>query len=101
MTTSRPSKVIREDIAVLETELKIALAYEVDVARAEVAQIMEKAGITAADLFGAGAAGRKTRAKSGKLPVIRYRDNNGHTWSGQGRMPGWLKNSPNPEQFRV
>lgn len=51
--------------------------------------------LTARDLGLTGkpaAAPSKRRArKAGKpAPVVRYRDDAGHTWSGRGRRPGWF-----------
>jgi DNA-binding protein H-NS len=33
---------------------------------------------------------RKTRKPGKPAPVVRYRDDAGHTWSGRGRRPGWF-----------
>lgn len=57
-------------------------------------------GLSAADLglSGSGKAQRTVRgaaAKAGKpkgaVSVVKYRDEAGHTWSGKGPRPGWLK----------
>lgn len=63
-------------------------------------------GLTAADLGLGGAPGRKTKAPkfakvssakksvAGKRPsVIKYRDEQGHAWSGVGRKPQWFKDA--------
>jgi DNA-binding protein H-NS len=86
---------IRQEIATLEAELAQVLEVEKHAARAEIARIMQRAGLSVEDVFGG-----KTRGKSGMPLPIKYRKGD-KTWSGYGRMPQWLKDAPNPEQFRV
>jgi DNA-binding protein H-NS len=45
---------------------------------------------------GGGKAGAKGKA-NGK---VQFRDDQGNTWSGRGRMPGWL-HGQDKEQYRV
>jgi len=61
---------------------------------------MAKHGVTAEDLMAAGCFARPERPV-----VVRYRNADGQTWSGEGIMPDWLRRAVNAgqsvEHFRV
>lgn len=58
---------------------------------------MQEYGISLEDL----STSAKTKGKKPKQQAtIQFQDENGKTWSGRGRMPGWLKGK-DKEKFRV
>ena len=63
---------------------------------ARIKEAIRHYGLTAADLGlarsspkAAGAPARKRGGKKSK-PVVKYRDDAGHTWTGRGRRPKWF-----------
>lgn len=73
---------------------------------AEVRELMDKYGITVQHLGGAAAPAPAGKPKPGRPHVpIKYRDAAGHTWTGRGIQPLWLKaaviNGASLEQFAV
>ncbi len=81
---------IKTQIAKLQKQL-VSAENQKQPAIRKVLALMQKLGITLADLRGAdGAAPAKTAGrKLGSVPV-KYRDENGNTWTGRGRTPRWL-----------
>lgn len=69
----------------------------------EARQILAEMGLTPADLAPAGARPGRPKA-SGKAP-IKYRAPGGHTWTGRGKLPVWLREAlaagANLDDFKV
>ncbi|CAD5374779.1 H-NS histone family protein [Rubrivivax sp. A210] len=103
-------KIIGQDFAAIQAQIAALEAQAQQVRKKEVAAIIAQAreaiahyGITAADLgFGkakakAGtaaskpAAAKKTRKAAGKKAATKakFKDDQGHSWSGRGKRPGW------------
>ncbi len=59
---------------------------------ADIKKKMTEYGITASDL-GLSAGSKKATKKVGPSTpsVVRYKNDNGETWSGMGRQPNWIK----------
>lgn len=64
-------------------------------AKAEIIRIAARVGMTIDELITAA----QPKSKSSLPP--RYRHPDGRTWSGQGRMPLWIKDEANREQYRI
>lgn len=96
-----------KQIASLQAEADRARQKETGGVVARIREAIEHYGLTADDLFGkrrpgrpasvkpADALAKKTRAakksiKGSKVPV-KYRDREGHTWTGRGLQPVWLR----------
>ena len=101
---------IKTQIAKLQKQL-VSAENQKQPAIRKVLALMQKLGVTLADLRGAEgaaqpkAAGRKAAGrKLGSVPV-KYRDENGNTWTGRGRTPRWLVEAEaggkNRQQFQV
>jgi DNA-binding protein H-NS len=59
-----------------------------------VRELMDATGVTLTDLGGTAAAPRRGRAPSstgGQKRPVKYRDDKGHTWTGVGVRPTWLR----------
>ncbi len=98
---------IQAQIEKLQKEAEAIRAKEIAEVVAKIRVAIDHYGLTAADLglaggrakaaatakAGAAAATRKTRKPSApkKAPVIKYRDDAGHAWTGHGKRPGWFK----------
>ena len=92
-------KVIRAQIAALEAKAKkIETAQKPGVA--QVLALMKKYKLKVADLSSAPkstkkaakkSATKKTKKRSIKKAAVKYRDDNGNTWTGRGLTPKWLK----------
>lgn len=80
----------------LEQQIDSIREEERENALQEARELIETYELTADELFG------RFRAKSArKMPVPRYRDPvTGKTWTGQGRVPGWLLDK-NREDFLI
>ena len=75
--------------AAIEKKIKEAKKSALREAIASVRAIIEKNGLTAADVFPGGKS--KTAAKGPSKVAPKYRDNiTGSTWSGRGIAPKWL-----------
>ena len=93
----------------LEKEEKRLMSRGYDKALAQIVQIAQSAGLSAADItaeLGGKAKGKKITAKAigtkapkakrataGKKVAPKYRDpaNSANTWTGRGRMPQWVQ----------
>jgi DNA-binding protein H-NS len=90
-------KEIQTQIAALQAQAEESRAAELDKAIREIKALMQDFGITIDDLQE-----NKTRIKKGsksKSKVVQFRDGE-NTWSGRGRMPGWMQGKEK-EKFRV
>ncbi|MFZ2738048.1 MAG: H-NS histone family protein [Burkholderiaceae bacterium] len=73
----------------IEKKIKEAKKSALSEAIASARAIIEKHGLTAADVFPGGKS--KASGKSGSKVAPKYRDNaTGSTWSGRGIAPKWL-----------
>lgn len=90
-------KEIQAQIAALQAQAEESRAAEVQGAITEIQTLMQDFGITIEDLQ---AKGRGTKKGSKNKPKdVQFRDGE-NTWSGRGRMPGWLQGK-DKEQYRV
>ena len=99
---------IQKQIAKLQQEAEALKVKEGAGVVQRIKEAIAHYGLTAQDLFGAKAgkaappkkakAARKNAAakkvgKKTKAGVIRYRDDAGHTWTGNGKRPNWFKDA--------
>jgi len=69
----------------LDARIEEVRRLEVSVAVAQVKRLVGEYGLTASDCgFGV-----KPKKSGGKVPV-KYRGQNGETWTGRGRAPAWV-----------
>ena len=88
-------KQLQDQIADLQNQAEVARTNEVDGPLTEIRRLMSEFSITNEDLFGPEKKPRKKQVTS-----IQFKDKQGNTWSGRGRMPAWLKGQ-DKENFRV
>lgn len=77
----------------LQKQAEEVKATEQSAAIASIREKIQQYGLTAEDLGFGGrmpAAGKKATATAGRKVPVRYRDAEGHTWTGRGKRPGWL-----------
>lgn len=89
-------KEIQSQIAELQRAAEEARTQEVQGAIDRIRTLMADYGLSVDDIVG----GKKRGGKGKADEKIQFRDNDGNTWSGRGRMPGWL-HGKDKEQFRV
>jgi DNA-binding protein H-NS len=90
-------KELQDQIAELQKKAEEARVQEIDGALSQIKALMHQYGITTDDLL---SKTRGTKKEGKKKPVaVQFADGE-HTWSGRGRMPGWLQGK-DKEQFRV
>ena len=97
---------LTQEIEALKTKAEAVRKHEMAGVVARIKEAVTAYGLTAADLgFGANASGRRissTKQAASKAPIkkaaaqktksaIKYRDDAGHSWTGIGPRPGWLK----------
>lgn len=90
-------KELQQKIAALQAQAEESRAAELDGAIGQIRTMMQEYGITIEDLQE-----RKRGPKKGvknRPKDIQFRDGE-NTWSGRGRMPGWMQGK-DKEQFRV
>lgn len=85
-------KEMKTRIAKLEQEAEALRKAELVTVIADIKARMAEYGITSKDL---GVIKNKTKKQSGHAsgtagPVVRYRSEDGKTWSGRGRKPKWV-----------
>ena len=73
----------------LEAQIKALAAEQRSEAIEKVKAIMQEHGLTIADL-GTTAKTKVRAAAPGSKVAVKYRDNDGNTWSGRGLRPRWL-----------
>ena len=83
-------KELLDQIAALQKQAEAARAREINDAVNTIKDLMKQYGLTASDI-GLGSKNPSKSSRLGKSAPVLYRDEAGHTWSGRGRMPGWLK----------
>lgn len=122
------AKALKEKIAVLQKQLEAAEKNKAPAIK-KVMALMKKLDVTLADLSGAqgetktkgrrgrppgkkstakaarnGKGARKPARTKGKV-AIKYRDDQGNTWTGRGKTPRWLveaeKTGKSREQFHI
>ena len=92
-------KDLQNQIAELQKQAEAARADEINETVATIKSLIKQFGLTASDIgFGVKNPGKS--GKPSKSASVMYRDDTGNTWSGRGRMPGWLKEK-DKEAFRV
>ncbi|CAJ0789694.1 hypothetical protein LMG7141_02265 [Ralstonia condita] len=82
-------KEIVQKISELQRQADELRANEQAAVIAEIKQKIVEYGLTADDL-GFGSKSSPVSKKAGRKVPVRYRDNNGNTWTGRGKRPGWL-----------
>ncbi|WP_426400141.1 H-NS family nucleoid-associated regulatory protein [Ralstonia sp. R-29] len=82
-------KEIVQKISELQRQADELRANEQAAVIAEIKQKIVEYGLTADDL-GFGSKAGVVSKKAGRKVPVRYRDNNGNTWTGRGKRPGWL-----------
>ena len=84
-----------------KADLEAQIAAHKPVAISQVVALMQQLGLTWADFGMAPIAVAKPAFKR----AVKYRDEQGHTWTGVGQRPRWLtarlKDGADLEQFRV
>jgi DNA-binding protein H-NS len=92
--TSDMRKMDYADLVKLRDELNSIIAEQFAAQKAKFRDDMEaKAkllGFNLDELLGEGAT-KHRGSRAGSTARIKYRDNNGNTWSGRGLMPKWMK----------
>ena len=100
---------VNAQIAKLQRQADALKAKEATGVISRIREAIDRYGLTASDLglsvnrpigraigrpSGRPAAGKPaTRAKSKTKGVIKYRDNEGNSWTGHGRAPSWYKSA--------
>lgn len=89
---------LQNQIAELQRAAEEARANESQGAIEQIRKLMADFDLSIDDIVGKG---KKSGGGKGKAQgVVQFRDNEGNTWSGRGRMPGWL-HGKDKEQYRV
>jgi DNA-binding protein H-NS len=84
---------LKAQIAELEKKAMAAREEEISGVKVQILDLMNTFGIKAADLFNEVKKGAKKKSGSKSVVAPKYRDNEGRTWSGRGRMPSWMTDS--------
>ena len=71
----------RVDVLMLQKKTEARAGF-----RQKIAKLAKKEGLKLTDVL----EGRRRGRKSKGSVAIKYRDNNGNTWTGRGRMPRWM-----------
>jgi len=89
--TKAPENMSHAELVELQTRIEKLLAQRKNESRVQLrdklAKLAKDEGMSLEDVMGT-SNGRRGRRR-GKVP-IKYRDGNGHTWTGRGRMPRWM-----------
>jgi DNA-binding protein H-NS len=93
------AEALKAKIAALQKQLVVAENNKAPAIR-KVRALMKKLGVTVADLAEKPAAqksrksapksARKAAQKKGAKIPVKYRDENGNTWTGRGKTPIWI-----------
>lgn len=93
---------IKAQIQQLEARAEELKAKEVRGVVARIREAIDYYGLTVADLFGSPSRGRPSKGAKGQTATaghrggsrgpapVKYRDDEGNTWSGRGLKPRWL-----------
>jgi len=103
---------IKKQIAQLEKKAEALIKAEAAQAITKIKELMDRHGVTAADLGLAGKGGKKVgakraAAKAGKgavtsVGVPMYRDpTSGKTWTGRGKPPTWIATAKDRSKFLI
>ncbi|QQK01064.1 H-NS histone family protein (plasmid) [Burkholderia ambifaria] len=99
---------IQTRIAKLQAQAEALVAKKSTEVLDRIRGLMEKHGITTADIeahVGGKQRGRRTGIKAGAKPATsaaKYRDpKTGATWTGHGRAPGWIANAKDRSRFLI
>jgi len=107
---------INRQIDKLQRQAEALKKQEISGVVSRIKEAIDHYGLTAKDLGlaatrsgAAGRAGRKPMARKAvglRKPVpVKYRDTEGHTWTGRGKRPNWFKSAleagKTPEDFAV
>lgn len=85
---------IQAQIEQLQSQAKILARKEYSQVVSQVQALITSHKIKASDLnFSDIADEEPTQKKAGKKAPVKYRDENGNTWSGRGLKPVWLSNA--------
>lgn len=84
-------------IEALRADLKSRKSAEILKMRAELEEKAAALGVSLEEVLASG--NKKTRAPG--VPKYRHPVDNGLTWAGRGKRPGWLKDVADIEQFRI
>ena len=88
---------LQNQIAELQRAAEEARAKEIQGAMDQIRKLMQDFSLSINDIVGKG---KKSGGKGKAQGAVQFRDNEGNTWSGRGRMPGWLQGK-DKEQYRV
>jgi DNA-binding protein H-NS len=99
---------IQTNMKKLQAQADALIAKESATVLRAIHELMEKHGLTAADIdahAGGKKRGPKAKTKAAakvRAAAIKYRDpKTGATWSGHGRAPGWIASVKNRDKFLV
>ncbi|UVS88311.1 H-NS histone family protein (plasmid) [Burkholderia glumae] len=89
MNSTKTLEEMLEEQAALQAAIRAAQAAQRQPAIAEIKALMEKHGITVADL---NSRSRTSSRPSGSKVPAKYRNpDNGATWTGRGKPPAWIR----------
>lgn len=88
---------LQNQIAELQRAAEEARANESQGAIEQIRKLMQDFSLSIDDIVGKG---KKRGGKAKAEGAVQFRDDEGNTWSGRGRMPGWLQGK-DKEQYRV
>lgn len=92
---------LQNQIAELQRAAEEARVKEIQGATEQIRKLMEDFSLSIDDIVGKDKGEKRGgKAKAKAAAVVQFRDNEGNTWSGRGRMPGWL-HGKDKEQYRV
>ncbi|MBK4736152.1 H-NS histone family protein [Noviherbaspirillum pedocola] len=88
-------KEIQEKIAELQRQAEEQRRAEIDGAIGQIKSLMSDYGISIDDLED-----KKKKGAKKSSGDVKFRDDQGNTWSGRGRKPAWIQGK-DADQFRV
>ena len=99
------AEALKARITALQKQLAAAENNKAPAVR-RVKALMKKLGVSAADLVDPSVEQRvKSVKKSSQRVAFKYRDENGHTWTGRGKTPTWIvdaeKAGKNREEYLI
>ena len=87
------AETLKAKITALQKQLAAAENNKAPAVR-QVKALMKKLGVSMADLADSSVEKRvKGVKKSSQKVAVKYRDENGNTWTGRGRTPIWIANA--------
>jgi len=94
---------LQNQIAELQRAAEEVRAKELEGAIEQITKLMQEYGLSIDDISGSGKkrdGGQKRSSKAKAVKAVQFQDKEGNTWSGRGRIPGWLQGK-DKEQYRV